>query len=481
MMNFVNFRVMAALACSVFIALLWLTPVKPLDIQDMKKNATASADPILVPVFEDKTLDYGISFVHQQGEEMLGAIDDVLGPGACAFDFDKDGWVDLFLVNGSGQTRYYGKPYWWQGRDGNALLRNIKGKQFEDVTQTAGLSHSFDGMGCVSADFDNDGDSDLLVTNVGGNLLYRNNADGTFTEITKESGITSTHWSTSATVGDFDQDGLLDIYIANYVNFKKGAHTYEPSSQFSGDMPISFQGSYYEPQAKLLYRNVGNLKFIELAQTMNAANPDGRTLGVASADLNNDGWPDLLLANDKGVASNTALVNEKGKGFAIGNASYGINSSSGHRGISLGDIDNDQRMDIVFSSDRTASPLILMNTADSSKRYADKARDMGVDAEYFAGLAGWTPGLYDFNNDGWLDLFMANGLLIPDQDVGRIPLGQPKQFWVNTGNRQFKEVSKETGGALSDAQSARGAVSLILTMTAIWMLMSRTTMIWDSC
>ncbi len=458
MIRHVNFLIMVALAIGIFIFLLLLTPVHPLDSQPKKKVGSISLNPVLVPIFEDKTLDYGVSFVHQQGEEMLGAIDDVLGPGACAVDFDQDGWVDLFLVNGSGQTRYYGKPYWWQGRDGNALLRNVDGKHFEDVTQAAGLSGSSDGMGCVSADFDNDGDADLLVTNVGSNLFYRNNGDGTFTDITLDSGITGTHWSTSATVADFDRDGLLDIYIANYVNFKKGAHTYEPSSQFSGDMPISFQGSYYEPQAKLLYRNLGNLKFADVTAQMNAANPEGRTLGVAWGDLNNDGWPDLLLANDKGVASNTALINEKGKAFSIGNVSYGINSSSGHRGISLGDIDNDQQMDMVFSSDRTASPLILMNTADPSKRYADKARDMGVDAEYFAGLSGWTPGLHDFNNDGWLDLFMANGLLIPDQDVGRVPLGQPKQLWVNTGKHQFKEVSRETGVALSDAQSARGAV-----------------------
>lgn len=452
-----NFPLVFSLAVIALFGSLFFTPAEPLKQKQTGKQGPDVEQPIEIPVIEDKTLDYGISFIHQQGDENLVAIDDVLGPGACVLDYDNDGWVDLFLVNGSGQTRYYGKPYWWQGESGNALLRNINGQRFEDVTANSGLSASFQGMGCVSADFDNDGDADLFITSLGNNRIYKNNGNASFSDITNGSGVVGEHWSTSATVADFNQDGLLDIYVANYVDFKKGIHTYEPSSQFSGDMPISFQGSYYQPQKKTLYQNIGNLQFKDVTREMNAENGDGRTLGVAWLDLNKDGWQDLVISNDKGVASNATLMNDKGKGFSVGNFYSGVNSSAGHRGISIGDINNDGNMDLVFASDKSNAPLLLVK--DGSKLgYVDKARDMGIDVEYFSGFSGWTPGLFDFNNDGWLDLFLTNGLLVPDQDLGRVPLGQTKQLWMGTGGSQFREVSKQTGTALSDVQSARGAV-----------------------
>ena len=452
-----NFPLVFTLAVIALFGSLFFTPVEPLKQKQTGKQDSDVEQPIEIPIIEDKTLAFGISFIHQQGDENLAAIDDVLGSGACVLDYDNDGWVDLFLVNGSGQTRYYGKPYWWQGESGNALLRNINGQRFEDVTADAGLSASFHGMGCVSADFDNDGDTDLFVTSLGKNRIYKNKGDGSFLDITNGSGVAGEHWSTSATVADFNQDGLLDIYVANYVDFKKGIHTYEPSSQFSGEMPISFQGGYYQPQKNTLYQNIGNLQFRDVTGEMNAENGDGRTLGVAWLDLNKDGWQDLVISNDKGVASNATLINDKGKGFSIGNFYSGVNSSAGHRGVSVGDIDNDGNMDLVFASDKSNAPLLLVK--DGSKLgYVDKARDMGIDVEYFSGFSGWTPGLLDFNNDGWLDLFLTNGLLVPDQDLGRVPLGQTKQLWMGTGGSQFKEVSKQTGAALSDVQSARGAV-----------------------
>jgi HEAT repeat protein len=452
-----GFRAILVLSALLFLLALLNAPINPQDRQTAAKRAPPDRQTLAIPVFEDKTLDYGIRFIHQQGDETLAALDDTLGSGVCVLDYDRDGFVDLFLVNGTGQTRYYGKPYWWQAGNGNALLRNINGERFEDVTKTAGLTGTFHGMGCVSADFDNDGDPDLLLTNLGENVLYKNNGDGSFSDITQASGIAGEHWSTSATVADFNHDGLLDIYIANYVSLNRGSHTYEPSSQFSQDMPILFQGGYYQPQAKLLYKNLGGLKFEEVSIPMNAGNSEGRTLGVAWLDVNDDGWEDLILANDKGVASNAVLLNQQGTGFKSGKTASGIHSSAGHRGISLGDLDNDGDMDIVLASDKSNAPMFLAREDNASTWYVDRARGMGVNVEYFAGMSGWTPGAFDFNNDGWLDVFLANGLAVPDQDTGRVPTGQPKQLWMNTGGGHFLDASKQAGVALADAQSARGA------------------------
>ena len=173
-----GFRAILALSALLFLLLVLNTPIHPQDRQRAGKRESPGKQAMAIPVFEDKTLDYGIRFTHQQGDETLAALDDTLGPGACVLDYDRDGFVDLFLVNGTGQTRYYGKPYWWQGGNGNALLRNINGERFEDVTKAAGLTGQFHGMGCVSADFDNDGDADLLLTNLGSNVLYKNKGDG---------------------------------------------------------------------------------------------------------------------------------------------------------------------------------------------------------------------------------------------------------------------------------------------------------------
>jgi hypothetical protein len=151
------------------------------------------------------------------------------------------------------------------------------------------------------------------------------------------------------------------------------------------------------------------------------------------------------------------LLNQKGMGFSPDKIASGLHSSAGHRGISLGDLDNDGDMDIVLASDKTSAPLLLFRGRNADAGYVDRARDMGIAVEHFAGLSGWTPGALDFNNDGWLDLFFANGLTLPDQDISRVPTGQPKQFWINDGEGQFQDATQHSGVALADSQSARGA------------------------
>lgn len=424
------------------------------------KSQTASS-PVLPVYFEDKTLEMGLNFIHQQGEEHLSGLDESLGSGACAFDYDNDGWTDLFLVNGSGHTRYYGKPYWWQSGQGNALFRNINGTRFENVTAAAGLSAQLWGMGCLTGDFDNDGDRDLLVTGRGVNNFYKNNGNGTFSDITKESGISSDFWSTSAAAADFNGDGLLDFYIGNFIDFKKGARTFEADSQFTPEKQAIFDSSLYEPQPNQLYLNLGGMKFRDIAAEAGVRDMEGRTLDVAWLDLNHDGKQDLIVSNDRGSGSNVAFLNQGNNQFVTGGAELGLRSALGSRGIASGDLNNDGESDLVIASAGGENTIALiqnkkMDTATGHYKYTDRAREMDIGISSFLNLSAWSPGVHDFNNDGFNDLFISSGLLEPDMDAPHIPVGQAKQLLLNRSDGQFVDVSASSGPALLDKQSARG-------------------------
>jgi HEAT repeat protein len=440
--------------------LILFTPDHPYSLRAPQKNPfpTSLTQKLEIPEFEDRTLAMGLTFSHRQGEEHLKGLDETLAPGACAFDYDNDGWVDLFLVNGSGQTRYYGKPHWWQRGEGNALFRNLGGRGFIETTDTAGLRVSMWATGCVIADFDNDGDQDLWVTTRSGNSIYRNNGDGQFSNVTAASGIRDSDWSTTATVADYDGDGLLDIYVAHYVNFNKSAHTFEAGTQFAENTAGQFSEQLYEPSGNRLYRNLGNLRFRDMTEWAGVANREGRSLGAAWFDADGDRRPDLLVSNDRGVASNTVFLNRGAQGFTPAGLHYGLNSSAGHRGIALGDINGDGAQDLVLASNREQPLLTMLRQTDGQPQfYVDHARELGIAKETSNHLEAWTPGLHDFNNDGGLDLFMANGSTLPDQDAQRVPLGQSKQLWLNRNGHSFEDVSNRAGIALQDTQSARGA------------------------
>ena len=409
------------------------------------------------PRWLDRTLEKGLHFMHGQGGERLAGLDEALGSGVCAADFDNDHWVDLFLVNGSGQTRHYGKRYWWQMTQGNALFHNERGQGFRNVTPKSGLEKTMWGMGCLASDLDNDGDVDLLVTGRDANLLYRNEGDGHFIEVTHDSGIRQGDWSTSAAVADINGDGLLDIYVANFIDFYKGSKTFEANSQFNGLKPATFDASLYPAQANRLYLNRGDLRFQEVSEAYGVSDKSGRTLDVSWQDVNRDGLPDLLLANASGSGSNLLYLNMAGHGFKPADPGLDWHSTSGLQGIASGDLDRDGRIDVMLGSPMAESPLVL--TVSDHLAVKDLARDLGLAADHALNLSIWSPVIQDFDNDGDQDVLLASGLLEPDADAPKLPLGQGKRLLMNRGDGRFVDVGSTAGAALSDMQSARGVAA----------------------
>lgn len=414
---------------------------------------------VVGPNFVDRTAEFGITVSHRQGDDRLTGLDEALGSGACALDFDNDGWMDLFIVNGTGDTRYYGRPHWWLPSRGHRLLRNIDGQRFVDVTEAAKLGVATHGLGCVAADFDNDGDADLFVTNVGSNILFRNDGGGSFTDVTQESGLAGDGLHTAAAVADVDGDGLLDLYVGRLINYVKGTHTYESGSQFRQDIPPFFNSALFPAQPNSLYRNRGNLHFDDVTETAGVKDADGRTLAALWTDVNADGRPDLIVVNAAGTGSTTGFLNLGEWRFEPLGLQARIESGVSFHGIASGDLDNDGRAELLMTGASGNQTALLFDTAQdphsATPTFLDKARQWQLAQEKYAAFVPWSPTLADFNNDGWPDVLIANGQLLPDEDAPHVTVGQPKQLWLNVGNGKLNEFQPPPLSPLLDRQSAR--------------------------
>lgn len=458
------------ISTALILGVIFFTPAEKMSyrttVVDSLKLQSANNQSISSPYFMDKTLESGVISQHTQGGKHLSGLNETLGTGACAFDYDNDGWIDILSLGGSGQTRYYGRSEWWQKDRGNTLYKNLGNGQFKNVTLESGISIKSWGMGCTSADFDNDGDQDVLLTNLGENHLLRNNGNGTFTNITKESGIKGNYWSTSASIADYDNDGLLDIYIVNYIDFQKGARTLEKASGFRSQTTPTFRPQLYNSQANKLYRNKGNLIFEDVTRTAGVENSGGRGLSATWHDFDKDLQPDLIVANDSGLP-NTLFINNGNGTFSDTTAKYNLNNTKSTRGITLGDIDNDNDIDLFMSTDSSipmityvnstspANNFMLPGTNNSGYIFNNRNRDLGFANELMNSLETWGISLQDFNNDGWLDLLTVNGHVTPDPDNTRLPKGQEKQIWLNQYKGKFISC-KDCGEGLKAALSARG-------------------------
>ena len=447
----------AVLVFAVFIALSGAAAYRyPGRLQETPFAGPAST---VAPLFLDRTLDFRITVSHRQGDERLTGLDETLGPGACTLDYDGDGWIDLFIVNGAGDTRYYGHRHWWQSAAGHRLMHNVGGHHFVDVTAQAGLGIVSHGQGCVAADFNNDGKTDLFITNIGQNILLRNNGNSTFTDVSRGSGIEDDGWHTAAAVADVDGDGKLDLYVGGFIAFDKAARTFEPSSQFKQDLSPLFNSALYPALPNRLLRNLGDFHFEDRTQDSGLAESDGRTLAALWLDANDDGRPDLMVANATGTGSTSGFINRGNWQFEPMGIRSQIESGLSVRGLALADLDNDGRAEIIqtgASGNHTALLATIGEQASAPPKYVDIGRQWRLVDERYAAFSPWSPALGDFNNDGWTDLMVVNGQVAPDADAPHVTVGQAKQLWLNDGHAGFIEHQPPPRSALLDRQSARG-------------------------
>jgi len=415
---------------------------------------TALAAETGFPSFVDVAEKVGITLMNVHGGATKEYILEANGNGAAFFDYDKDGDVDALIVNGSTLENYR------QGGDPMvALYRNDKGR-FVDVTESARLKKNGWGMGACVADYDNDGYSDVYITAFGPNVMFRNNGDGTFSDVTGKAQVGDSRWGTNCAFGDYDRDGDVDLYVANYVNFDektikpRGSNDncrYMGVDVFCG--PIGLSG-----QPDVLYRNNGDGTFTDVTEKAGIRDPNYYGFGVLFSDFDNDGWPDIYVANDS--QPNLLFHNKRDGTFSevgllSGSALNEAGRAQSGMGVAAGDYDGNAFLDIFVTN----------FARDTNTLYKNLGNMFFIDTTVAAGLGeislpylGWGTNLADFDNDGLLDIFAANGHVYPQVDalkVGQTYL-QRKEVYRNLGNGKFEEVARSSPDLLT-GKSARGS------------------------
>ena len=403
--------------------------------------------------FTDQTEESGITFRHINGVSKHRHLPETMGAGCLFFDYNSDNLLDIYLVNSGTSCENIDIPR--QDPDEiNVLYRNNGDGTFTDVTVEAGLEKNIGyGMGCISADYDNDGDPDLYLTNYGNNQFYRNNGDGTFTDITQAAGVADPNWSVSASFGDYNLDGFLDLYVANYLNYKiETAH------------PCSLEGIHiycgpheYPGISDTLYRNNGDGTFTDMTTKAGVRN-SGKGLGVIFTDYNDDGYPDILVANDA-VADFLYRNNRDGSftdvAIAAGIAFNSEGRETGSMGIADGDYDNDGRTDFLITNFSLEVNSLFRNEEDGN--FTMTTYQTGIAEPSFNRL-GFGTQFLDADNDGYLDLFVANGHVWDNVSkiTPTLSYRQKSQFFYNTGKGNLTDSSDTIGEYFKNAIVARG-------------------------
>ena len=400
---------------------------------------------------KDVTGTAGIEFVHTDGSSGEHYIVETVTAGLALFDYDGDGYVDVYFLNGAPLegTQVTVPPK-------NALYRNEGGWRFTDVTEEAGVGDTGFGLGVAAGDYDNDGDPDLFLNNYGPNILYRNNGDGTFTDVTAEAGVAGGHKvGAGACFLDVDQDGDLDLYVANYVDFTYDNHVARTSEGF----PVYVGPRDYRAEPDFLYRNNGDGTFSDLSRESGIGLHEGTGMGIVAADFDDDGDTDIFVLND--VAENFLFVNDgSGKfeevGLLAGVAYNVYGDELGSMGVDCGDYDNDGRLDLFMTSYQGELPVLYRNLGHGS--FEDVTLHAGAGAGSLAHV-NWGTGLVDFDNDGDRDLFIACGHLQDNVDLYDDTSSYLVQniLLENTGDGKFHDISDSSGDGLSVVLSSRGA------------------------
>ena len=414
------------------------------------------SSPILSPeIFVDRASQTGLVFTHFNGATGEYYLPEIMGSGAALLDYDSDGDLDVYLVQGSPVV-----PSLHRQPPGNRLFRNQLRPsgtlRFRDVTEEAGVGHVGDGMGVAVADYDNDGDPDLYVTNFGPNVLYRNNGDGTFTDVTGQSGGDDARWTTSASFLDYDRDGDPDLFVTNYVAFSRRSNKRCSGSTGRRDY---CSPTVYPPLVDRLFKNDAG-RFADVSTEAGITTAFGSGLGVVAADFNRDGWPDIYVANDQ--RPNQLWINKRDGTFVdralfSGVAVNGLGVATGSMGVSAGDFDGDCDDDLFITNLINESNTLFVNAGNALFRDATAEHGLASDS---IPMTGFGTEWFDYDNDGALDLFVANGAVtaLPAL-IGRDPhpYHQANQLFRQVEGTRFKNVSESAGEALRLVETSRGA------------------------
>ena len=413
------------------------------------------------PLFVEAESSSGLTFNHVNGATGQYYMAEQMGAGVALFDYDNDGDLDVFLVQGgpldsaaasstAGPTSRLFRNDLTVSSDGRRSLR------FTDITDRAGLSLRVYGMGVAVGDIDNDGWLDLLVTSFGPERLYRNNGDGTFADVTARAGVSDALWSTSAAFVDYDRDGDLDLFVANYLDFSLAGNKVCHDSVGARDY---CSPRAYRPVPDRLYRNDGTGRFTDVTEPSGISRADGAGLGVATGDYDSDGWPDLYVAND--ATPNQLWINRHDgtfvdNGLLSGAAVNAAGNPEGSMGIASGDFDADGHEDLFVTN--IVGETFALYAGDGKGNFEDVRTRTGLAAPT-AALTGFGTDWIDYDNDGWLDLFVANGAVnvIEALRGDARPFRMRNQLFRNTGAGRFEETSAVAGAAFARADVGRGA------------------------
>jgi enediyne biosynthesis protein E4 len=390
----------------------------------------------------------GITWVHNAARSPNKYLPESEGPGCAFLDYDNDGWMDIYLVN-SGKCDFFTPSTPLR----NALYRNNRDGTFTDVTEKAGVAAGGFGMGVAVGDYDGDGFPDLFVTQYGRSILYHNNGDGTFTDVTEKSGVVVSGWATSAVWFDYDNDGRLDLFVDHFVDFDKAS-----GCGIAGDGKRHYCiPRVFRPMPNWLFHNNGDGTFTDVSKESGIASHPGKGLGVVATDINNDGLMDLFVSND--TVANFLFVNKgNGRFEEIGlQADVGYSAEGRPRsgmGVDSADFNEDGWMDLFVANIDEEIFSLYQNNKDLTFDDVSVPLGIGMATRW---MSGWGLKFFDYDNDGNLDLILANGF--PDDLVEEfsdlVKYHEPLLLFQNTGHG-FKNVSEQSGPAFSRFFSARG-------------------------
>jgi len=444
-----------------FLIFLLSLPIIPLPAQISTPNPTGTANgPRILSAtetkFTDVTAALGVNFRNLASHTSRKYLIETMGGGAALFDYDNDGLLDLFLVNGAPLTdptpkgtipQKSGPQYW------NRLYHQTRDGTFEDVTEKAGLQGSAYGMGVAVGDYDNDGNEDLYVTAYGGNRLYHNNGDGTFTDVTERSGVGGGGWSTSSAWIDLDNDGLLDLIVLRYMEWDFGdiwCGPHQPGFRSYCDPKL------FPPATPLVYHNDGNGRFTEISKKIGLSKP-GKGLGIAFADYDRDGRLDLCVANDsmfQFLYHNNGDGTYEEVGLMTGVSVDAEGGTYAGMGVDFADYDNDGLPDLLISDLGNQAYALYKNNGDGTFTYTTFMSGL---ADITRPHSGWGFRFMDVDNDGWKDLLIAQG-----HDMDNVELTTPNLRYreppilIRNSEGKFVDISRSGGSVFNERWVGRG-------------------------